>query len=179
MSSAMKASSTSPPAKQSIQLTGMQFGLLEVLRFSRRRGKHFLWLCRCECGAEIEVQGSNLRNGHSTKCRSCGARKHGLSREPEHNVWSGMIHRCHNPDSKDYKNYGGRGIVVCDEWRSSFQAFIEHIGRRPSDKHSIDRIDNDGNYEPGNVHWATRIEQNNNKRNNIKRKAGETATLIR
>lgn len=83
---------------------------------------------------------------------------------PEYQSYKNMLKRCYYPGHKNYKNWGGRGIAVCDEWRKSFWAFYDYIGERPSPKHSVDRIDNDGNYEPGNVRWATPKEQANNKR---------------
>ncbi len=82
----------------------------------------------------------------------------------EYRAWYQMIYRCTNPKFPQWKDYGGRGISVCAEWRNSFTAFFEHVGPRPSPQHSFDRIDNDGNYEPGNVRWATRSQQNSNQR---------------
>ena len=87
-----------------------------------------------------------------------------LSKMPEYNSWSGMKSRCNNSNDARYHSYGGRGIKVCDEWQHNFKAFLDYVGNRPSKDHSIDRVDNDGNYEPGNVRWATYIEQNNNRR---------------
>jgi hypothetical protein len=102
---------------------------------------------------------------------NCGADhprwRGGVSKMPEHRAWLDMIKRCYNPRNSQYKNYGGRGIKVCDRWLSSFQSFLNDIGRRPSAKHSLDRFpNNDGNYEPGNVRWATIKQQLRNKRNN-------------
>lgn len=86
---------------------------------------------------------------------------------PEKTIWRSMVSRCTNPSSKHFRHYGGRGIVVCQQWIDSCDAFIADVGRRPSPDHSIDRIDNNGNYEPGNVRWATRSQQGRNKRNNV------------
>jgi hypothetical protein len=91
----------------------------------------------------------------------------GKGRWPEYRIWAGMIQRCHNPKDTNYKNYGARGIAVCDEWRRSFDRFLADVGRRPSPAHSIDRRDNDGGYTPGNCAWATRAQQRRNSRQNV------------
>lgn len=91
---------------------------------------------------------------------------HGMYGSPEYEVWHSIKQRCNNPKDKGYKNYGGRGITVCTEWNKSFIVFFNHVGHRPSPTHSIDRIKNNGNYEPGNVRWATIQEQHNNYRQN-------------
>ena len=88
--------------------------------------------------------------------------RHGMNKSPEHRAWVHMKQRCTNPNKREWPHYGGRGIKVCDEWMVSFTAFYEHLGPRPSDKHSVDRIDVNGNYEPGNVRWATQQEQIDN-----------------
>lgn len=129
------------------------------------------WLCRCDCGVEKEFQVAHVRTGNS---KSCGCMRlqlmregntiHGMSRTIEYSIWGGMIDRCYNPNSGNYRHWGDRGIVVCDRWRDSFEAFLEDMGKRPSPTHSIDRINNDGNYEPGNVRWATPSEQARNTR---------------
>lgn len=99
--------------------------------------------------------------------KSCALTTHGGHKKSAYGSWKGMIDRCHNPKCRSYDNYGGRGISVCDEWRNDFNAFVAHIGPRPSSKHSIDRWpNNDGNYEPGNVRWANQMEQNRNMRTN-------------
>ena len=93
---------------------------------------------------------------------------HGGSRSDEYRIWGNMIHRCHGPASKSSAYYGGRGIKVCDLWRNSFEAFIRDVGPRPSREHSIDRINCDGDYEPGNCRWATAKQQALNRRNTIR-----------
>lgn len=90
----------------------------------------------------------------------------------EYGIWSNIKHRCLNPNYRDYKNYGGRGIAVCDRWRDSFDNFMDDMGPRPSLKHSIDRIDNNGNYEPSNCRWATYSQQNRNQRLNMRNSTG-------
>lgn len=134
------------------------------------------WSARCVCGSVRAVAGGKLRRGEAG---SCGCQKpqklavahtrHGAAAggklTPEYRVWSGMIDRCERPSFSQFADYGGRGIRVCEEWRHDFAAFLAHIGPRPSSQHSIDRIDNARGYEPGNVRWATKTEQNRNKRN--------------
>ncbi len=88
-----------------------------------------------------------------------------MKRAPEYDCWAKMIQRCTNPRANGYKYWGGRGITICPRWRQSYQAFLEDVGPRPTNKHAIDRIDNAGNYEPGNVRWVTRDVQNRNRRN--------------
>lgn len=122
--------------------------------------------CRCDCGAEKTVAGNTLRLGDA---RSCGClivdtqTKHGMYGTPTYGSWSRMIARCTNPKSNRYKYYGGRDIKVCERWML-FVNFYADMGMRPSTKHSIDRIDNDGDYEPRNCRWATAKEQSANKR---------------
>lgn len=102
--------------------------------------------------------------------------KHGLTKIPEYKVWKSMKYRCSNPNLNNYKDYGGRGIKVCDRWLS-FTNFIEDMGRRPSNKHSIERVNNDGNYEPSNCEWATTDKQSANKRQTLLTHFDKTQTV--
>lgn len=157
--------------------------LLRVVTQHRRKDKR-KWLCRCVCGKEIEV--AEIQLAHNRK-KSCGCQhrylfgsynpsyKHGLTetsgkKQPDEvAIYHGMVGRCLNPRDKGYDNYGGRGIKVAEEWLGveGMKRFLAYVGPRPSKKHSIDRYpNNDGNYEPGNVRWATQVEQARNTRQN-------------
>ena len=163
---------------QSTVSVGKRFGRLVVLREGPRYESdgHRRWFCRCDCGEERLIAASSLRKKVTVSCgcwmRAIGGAansRHKHARHgrvtPEYRAWVGMITRCYNPKCANYSDYGGRGIKVCDEWRHSFEEFVAHIGFRPSRKHSIDRIDNDKGYEPGNARWATKPEQMRNRRN--------------
>lgn len=121
--------------------------------------------CRCSCGLEKMVLRSSLRTGKSDKCASCGKTKHGMSKTRINKIWRGMKTRCLNKNVPEYRNYGGRGIKVCDDWKS-FEKFYEDMGEPPTKKHSLERIDNNGNYNKQNCKWATPEEQSNNTRRN-------------
>ena len=168
-------------------MIGERFGRLKVIgratpQVDRRRRWRFRWRCRCNCGKEAMVLEDNLKGGRSRSC-GCLAQdrrvkaqlKHGFNRRgetlPEYDIWKAMKQRCANPNNISYKHYGARGIKVCRRWERSFLAFIKDVGRRPSPNHSIDRIDNDGDYKPGNVRWATESQQQRNKRKRVS-KAG-------
>jgi hypothetical protein len=161
-----------------IDITGLRFGRLTVVGFDhlRGKGKRAIWLCKCDCGKDRLVQGNHLRGGLSKSC-GCLAkettskikRKHGHTvsggnKTPEYKAWIAIKTRCYKVDGVDYKNYGARGIIVCDRWLNSFENFIEDMGLKPSEKHSVDRINNDGNYEPANCKWSTHSEQMKNRR---------------
>lgn len=158
-------------------LTGVRFGsLVAVEDVGRAKDGQVLWRCRCDCGATHQARAGKLRTGEVTSCGCQKSRKcrevnikHGLSAQggmtPEYRTWANMIDRCENPRNKQFADYGGRGVRLCDEWRHSVQAFVAYMGKKPSSRHSIDRIDVNGNYEPGNCRWSTPVEQNRNKRN--------------
>jgi hypothetical protein len=162
---------------QIIDITGKTFGRLAVLKQStmRRHGK-IAWECVCQCGARIVVSGNSLKRGNTTSCGCRHAeiknaigdkcRTHGMCRTPEYASWCSMKDRCNNPNNDDYAHYGGRGIRICDRWNDSFEAFIADIGHKPFPRATVDRIQVNGNYEPGNCRWATQAEQTRNKRNN-------------
>ncbi len=151
-------------------MVGRRFGRLLV----EMQGPHspagkVRWWCICRCGKRVVVDTNSLNSGNSTSC-GCLRRdtlgKHFMTRKPEYIAWRGMKRRCNNDGEPGYELYGGRGIKVCDEWQHDFAAFYAHIGPRPSDAHSVDRIDVNKGYEPGNVRWATKSEQANNRRDN-------------
>lgn len=148
-------------------MVGLKFGQLTVISFSGKNNRRlFLWNCKCDCGKNKIISGSDLRTRHSVSC-GCRVYKHGESdrKNSEYAIWCGMKDRCCNKNSTSFKHYGGRGISVHPSWME-YENFLRDMGRKPSPKHSIDRINNDGNYEPGNCRWATKIQQANNKRTN-------------
>jgi hypothetical protein len=149
------------------KLTDM-VGRWTVLSLAPKRGRHRYWLCRCACGTEREVLGASLSSGQSHSCgclRTERPRKHGLSSSREYKSWTQMKQRCLNPGCERFKNYGGRGIRVCERWLRDFQRFLKDMGPRPPD-HSLHRIENDGDYTPENCKWATRKEQDRHRRSN-------------
>lgn len=155
---------------------GQFFGLWTVIeRAADRRNLGAYWRCRCECGSEREVRGYYLLAGTSRSCSSKHWEQppsqltHGAHGTPEWEAWSAAIKRCENPAHAAFKNYGARGIRMCDEWRHDFAAFLAHVGSRPTPQHSIDRINNDRGYEPGNCRWATKSEQRRNQRKHLSR----------
>lgn len=164
-------------------LTGDRFGRLVVVAYAAKRGKRTMLVCRCDCGAERIVDRGNLASG---KTRSCGCavrlgiahpnQRHGMRKTSVYRRWSGMIQRCTNPKSDQWEHYGGRGIRVCERWLS-FEAFHADMGDPPAGT-TLDRIDVDGNYEPGNCRWATAAEQARNRRTStLLTHAGKTQSI--
>ena len=149
--------------------TGERYGRLTVLSFVEMRGRTSIWKCRCDCGTVKDYRLNNLTQGLS---QSCGclhrerASTHGMYRTRVYGIWQGMIQRCLNPAHDQYHNYGGRGITVSQEWRS-FENFYRDMGHPPSDDHSLERRNGEIGYQADNCVWATCLEQQNNRRNNV------------
>jgi hypothetical protein len=168
-----------------LDLTGQRFGRLIAERIddARHQGR-IRWRCRCDCGEAVDVLAKLLRNGHTQSCgclsldvHRASNSTHGGSSSSEFRIWVKMRARCNDPKSRRFARYGGRGIAVCTRWDESFAAFLADVGRRPRG-FSIDRIDNDGNYEPGNVRWAAPKEQNRNRSDNHKITVDDTTLTI-
>lgn len=160
-------------------MTGMKYGRLRVISRSTHKdsSRDVFWNCLCDCGKEVIVNGRHLRNGHTSSCGclqkelfSRRLTKHGYSRRGNqrprlYRIWCAMKTRCTNPRTKDWKNYGGRGITICPEWAADFSAFHSWaVSHGYDDSLTIDRCDNDYGYYPDNCRWATREEQNRNTR---------------
>ena len=151
-------------------LTGLQFERLEVqARAANGKGGHPQWLCKCDCGNEVIVNGQSLRKGRTKSCgclnqenRIAKATKHGMAKRPGYHSWANMKDRCFNENNIGYRYYGGRGITVCESWLD-FETFWADMGATWQEGLEIDRIDNGGNYEPGNCRWATPVENVSNR----------------
>lgn len=152
---------------------GKQFGFLTPLGNSESKSKYgVVWRFKCKCGNEVEKIAHRVFAGLVRSC-GCyaapirGGLKHGLHGHYLYNQWCGIIGRCTNPNNTRWESYGGRGICIYPEWRNDPQKFLDYMGPRPSVNHSIDRIDNDKGYEPGNLRWADRKTQQRNRRANV------------
>lgn len=162
------------------ELIGQKFGKLLVLEEieKRSKSKKIYYKCICDCGNEVITKGASLLSGHTKSCKCLQKEKvretsyknstHGLSKSHIYAIWASIKSRCNNPNNQAYNNYGGRGITICKEWNNSFVSFISDMGYPPTNKHSIDRIDNNKGYYKENCRWSDRYQQENNKRNNIK-----------
>jgi len=166
-----------------IDLAGKVIGLLTVSHRVENRGKQPTWRCVCSCGGIKDIMGMHLRSGKIIDC-GCGAPerlrksrvRHGMTYTPTWNSWAGMVYRCTTSSAPEWKHYGGRGITVCESWRT-FENFFADMGERPEGT-SIDRVDNNRGYEPGNCRWATITEQQNNRRSNVRLTInGQTRTM--
>ncbi len=178
------ASTDSTPLPRGVKdLTGKRFVRWTVLAFAGMgvfpSGERYArWHCRCECGSVGVISGRSLRAKTSRAC-GCQRTTHGGRNTPLYRRWRHMIQRCEVPQNIGFPLYGGRGIRVCHAWRVSFAAFAADMGEPPTSRHSLERIDVNGHYEPGNVRWATVYEQGRNKRNNHRiSHDGLTLTLI-
>lgn len=158
-----------------IDISGQRFGRLTVIKRAKNRGEATAWLCRCDCGNEKVIRTTSIKEGRT---KSCGCFNHevrvnqkiflvhGMSHDKQFTIWTNMKRRCSDRESKDYKNYGGRGITVCNEWMT-LEGFWRDMKDGYEEGLTLDRIDVNGNYCKENCKWSTPIEQSNNRRSNV------------
>lgn len=163
-----------------LDITGKKFGKLTPIKpIGKNKRNQVIWLCKCDCGKLYETVASYIVSGNTRSC-GCSRMKNGeIHNQRLYNIWHGMKNRCYNSSHMAYKNYGGRGITVCEEWNNDFQSFYKwSVENGYSDSLTIDRIDKNGNYEPSNCAWKTMKEQANNTRRNVNIEYnGETHTI--
>lgn len=162
-----------------VDLTGQRFGSLIVIeRAENTKNNKAQWLCRCDCGNLTVVQRANLKSGGTVSC-GCKRKPHGKVHSRLYNIWRGIKQRCSNPNATGYKNYGGRGVAVCDEWLHNFQAFYDwSMQNGYAENLTIDRVNTDENYSPDNCRWVTqKVQQNNKRTNHYITFNGETHTI--
>ena len=158
-------------------LTNKRFGRLEVIRREKNENYRATWLCKCDCGNKKIISSTHLISGLTKSCGCLGKENRTKSRAKHHKtntklyyVWKGMKQRCYNPNNKYYYNYGGRGITICDKWKDDFEEFYKwsvkngYVENALHKSCTIDRINNDGNYEPSNCRWVDMKIQSNNRR---------------